>query len=94
MNEEIRTAKNKIHNVIMESRRHLLISGVIDVTEFNENEILLITEMGELSVRGQALCINKFEKGSGELDIDGEVSELVYLEAELEKKGLFARLMR
>ena len=40
------------HNVIMENRRELRISGVKDIDSFSETKIVLNTIMGELVVRG------------------------------------------
>ena len=48
-----------IHNVIMEGRRKLSISGVSDVESFNEEEVVLSTNMGLLIIEGENLHINK-----------------------------------
>ena len=47
MNDEKTT--RQIHNIIMENRKSLSISGVTDVDNFDEKEILLYTQMGELT---------------------------------------------
>ena len=43
----------KKHNIILEERSKLSISGVTDVESFDENEISLYTTLGELSVKGK-----------------------------------------
>ena len=40
------------HNVILENRSHLVLSGVTDVDSFNETEIALFTQLGELKIKG------------------------------------------
>ena len=40
------------HNVILEDRRNLTVSGVSDVDSFDEQNITVFTDMGELAVRG------------------------------------------
>ena len=45
---EVSAAKK--HNIILEERSKLSISGVTDVESFDENEISLYTTLGELSV--------------------------------------------
>ena len=88
-----RPAARPSHNVIMENRRILSLSGVRDVEGFDERSVTLLTELGELIVRGLELHISRFDQDTGELTLDGEVSELIYTEAEPEKKGFFSRLL-
>ena len=45
------------HNAILENRQKLELSGVTDVDSFNEEEIRLFTQLGELTVKGKNLHI-------------------------------------
>ena len=81
------------HNAILENRRLLSLSGVRDVSGFDDRAVTLLTELGELTVRGLELHISRFDQDTGELTLDGEIGELVYAEAEPEKKGFFSRLL-
>ena len=92
MNEE-----NKIkfpHNVFLEDRKKLTVSGVNDIGSFDEQTIVAYTDMGELTVRGEGLHINKMSVDSGELAVEGEISALIYSENENSKNGggFFSRL--
>ncbi len=80
------------HNIILENRRMLSLSGVRDVDSFNEQAVVLLTELGELTVKGLNLHISHLDQETGELTMDGEISELVYSEINIEPKGFFARL--
>ena len=40
------------HNLVLEDRRSLMVSGVSDVDSFDEQTVIVFTEMGELTVRG------------------------------------------
>ena len=40
------------HNLILEDRRTLTVSGVSDVDSFDEQTVVVFTDMGELTVRG------------------------------------------
>ncbi len=82
------------HNVIMENRHSLSISGVRDVDSFDEQSVVLLTEMGELTVRGESLHISHLDQESGELTMSGDINELIYTELKQERKGFFSRLMR
>lgn len=87
-------AARAAHNVIMENRRSLSLSGVRDVDSFDEQSVVVVTDLGELTVRGEQLHISRFDQETGELDMNGAIDELAYSEMKQERKGLFARLMR
>ena len=93
MNASEKLSPRPSHNVIMENRRMLSLSGVRDVESFSEQAVTLSTELGGLTVRGLELHISRFDQDSGELAIDGEINELVYADIEPERKGFFSRLL-
>lgn len=70
--------QKKIHNVIMEGRHKLSISGVTDVDNFDEKNILLYTHMGELTVQGRNLRVNAVSVDSGDMEIEGDIWALLY----------------
>ena len=67
-----------VHNIIMESRKKISVSGVEDVESFNEEEIILYTAMGTLIIKGADLHISKLSVDSGETVITGEINSLEY----------------
>ena len=75
MNEQ---NKNTPHNIILEGRKRLSVSGVTDVDHFDENTVLLYTSMGETTVRGTDLHVNALSVESGEMDIEGDISGIIY----------------
>ena len=70
--------KNLTHNIIMENRKTLSISGVTDVDNFDEKTILLYTQMGELTVQGKGLHVNSVSVETGEMTIEGDIWSLTY----------------
>lgn len=84
----------KKHSLILEDRKQLTLTGVKDVAAFDEKCVALITELGELSVKGGSLHISSFSQDSGELSIDGVIDSLVYSETKQTEGGFFARLFR
>lgn len=78
---------NKIQNLILESRTKLNASGVIDVLSFDDQIVLIETELGLLTVKGENLRINKLNLDNSELIIEGEISSMSYSDREYEKKG-------
>ena len=47
-----------IQNLILENREKLSISGVIDVLSFDDQVVMIETELGLLTVKGEELRIN------------------------------------
>ena len=70
----------KNHRVELSNRKTLLITGVKDVHSFDEQEILLETELGMLLIRGSKLHIDRLSIERGETDVDGRVDSLIYTE--------------
>ena len=89
MSDEINNAR---HSVIMQGRKNLSISGVKDVKSFDDETVILITEMGVLSVKGNELRINGFSTSSADINIEGKIYALVY--SDEESGGFFKRLMK
>lgn len=74
------------HNAILENRSHLVLSGVTDVDSFDEAEIMLYTQLGELTIKGANLHINEMSVESGDLSVEGEISALIYGDKSRKKK--------
>ncbi len=70
--------KTQMHNIILEGRKKLSVSGVTDVDRFDENTVLLYTSMGELTICGCDLHVNDISVESGEMNIEGEIRSIVY----------------
>ena len=66
------------HNLIMENRKAMRISGVKDIDSFSESRIVLSTVMGELVIKGDDLHIGELDAQSGDLSMTGCVTSIVY----------------
>ncbi|MEE3404173.1 MAG: sporulation protein YabP [Acutalibacteraceae bacterium] len=84
----------KRHGIILEDRKNLTLTGVKDVSGFDEQKVILQTELGELTIKGGNLHINDFSHENGELNLDGKVDSLVYTEDKRTEGGFFARLLK
>lgn len=94
MPEEKKIMK-KVHNIILEDRRALTVSGVSDVDSFDEQTVMLYTEMGELTVRGSDLHMNKLNVETGEVSIEGNISGLTYQDEPARSAGgFFGKIFR
>ncbi len=77
------------HNIVLEDRRHLTVSGVSDVDSFDEQTVTVFTELGELTIKGEDLHINRLSLDMGELVVDGEIAALSYAEVTKSQQGSF-----
>ena len=84
------------HDVMMRGRKLLDITGVKQVESFDNEEFLLETVMGFLSVRGQNLQMKNLDVDKGIVSIKGKVFDLVYLDEHSgeKAKGFFSKLFR
>ena len=78
---------NIIQNLILESREKLSVSGVLDVLSFDDQIIIIETELGLLTVKGENLRINKLSIDTSEVIVEGEIFSLAYSEKDIEKKN-------
>lgn len=77
----------KMQNIILENRSKLLVSGVLDVLNFDEQIITIDTELGILIIKGNNLHLNKFNLESTELSVEGDIISLVYNDKSNVKKN-------
>lgn len=83
------------HNVIMEERRRLTISGVTEIGSFDEQTVALFCETGELVIRGEGLHINRIDVDTGELSLEGaRIDGISYADNPPRKGGFFGKLLR
>ena len=86
---ELAKARTQTHTITMESKRHLRITGVIDVESFHEDEAVIVTNAGVLSVYGVDLHLCRLNPDDGQVVMEGDIQSLVYEPPAKEKRGLF-----
>ena len=84
-------AVKKPHNLAMEGRRQLSISGVEEVESFDEHEIIMTTSCGSLIIRGDDLSISRLSVDAGDVNVQGIITSLCYEEV-APSGSLWARL--
>ena len=89
-------SSNVIQNIVLENREKLSISGVLDVLSFDDQVVIVETELGLLTVKGENLRINKLSIDTSEVVVEGEIYNLVYSENDLDKKttGIFNKIFK
>ena len=82
------------HNLVLEDRRLLTVSGVSDVDSFDEESVVVFTELGELAIRGTNLHINRLSVEVGELTVEGNICALIYSDDVPKSGGFFSKVFR
>lgn len=85
------------HNININSRKNINISGVKKVDNFDDTEFILETNMGYLKVIGKDLEIIKLDTYQGDISIKGEIDGLNYLESNKKNKkeeSIFLKLFK
>ena len=82
------------HNLILEERGSLTVTGVEDIDSFDDQTVVIYTGLGELTVRGNQLHIERIDLQAGELELQGQVDALTYAGQPAVRGGFFARIFR
>ena len=94
---EEKIGSNRQHKFILQNRSKGNIPGICDVVSFDENAVVLDTDMGLLTIKGKELHVSRLTLEKGEVDIEGTIDSMVYSSNEaLRKSGesLFTRLFK
>lgn len=84
--EQQQMTENKIQNLVLENRHKLSVSGVTDILSFDDQIVIIDTNMGMLTVKGIDLRINKLSIDTNDIIVEGTISSLVYSD-KIDKKA-------
>ena len=82
------------HSISLEGRKKLTATGVSNVDSYDDQTIVAYTDLGELTIRGKGLQINRLNVETGEMTVDGEISAMLYSDNQPQSAGIFAKLFR
>lgn len=80
------------HQLTLEDRQRLRVSGVSEVVAFDDEQIVMETEHGTLTVDGSDLHVEKLSLDVGELTVAGEIDALSYAREPVRKGGFWSRV--
>lgn len=66
-------------NILLEDRKNLSITGVVEIISFNDEKVLLNTVFKKLEITGNNLKVSKLDIKNGEVLITGNIYGCVYL---------------
>lgn len=81
------------HTLTLENRKKISLNGITDVGSFNEESLFVMTEHGELSIRGNDIQITRLDLDIGEMTAEGVFDTFSYSDLrKKEKKSFFKGL--
>ena len=83
-------------NIIIENREKACITGVIDIHSFDDELVLVQTELGILTIKGDDLKMNKLSLDNNELVVEGKIIAIAYSDVQNTKtnKGIMNKLFK
>ena len=88
---------NRPHACFLQNRAAATLTGVREVVSFDENQVIMDTDQGLLTLKGKDLHVSRLSVEKGEVDVEGTVDSLAYSSNEAYRKAgqpLFARLFK
>jgi len=88
------------HEITLKNRESGIIRGVLGVESFDDREVILDTEMGLLTVRGEDLHIRELSLEKGSIELEGMINGVQYSAGTRARsitgkgKGFIQRLLR
>lgn len=90
--------KNKVlkeQNIVIQNREKAVITGVEDIHSFDDELVIVKTDLGLLTIKGENLKMNKLNLENNELVIEGKTSAIAYSDAMQNKKqGIMNKLFK
>ena len=82
------------HSLLMEERNRLTVSGVRDVDSFDEETLILMTDLGEITVKGEGIKVTRFSAETGDFAATGTFHSVTYADRLPKNSGFFARVFK
>ena len=77
----------RAHACRLENRSAASLTGVREVVSFDENQVVVDTDVGLLTIKGKELHVSRLTVEKGELEVDGQVDSLAYSSNEAYRKA-------
>ena len=89
--------RNNFQNIVLENREHLILTGIIDVFSFDDQIIIIETELGLLTITGEDLKISKLNLETSDFVVDGKIDTISYSTESLtnkKNKGILNKIFK
>ena len=87
---------NVMQNIVLENREKLNVTGINDILSFDDQVVILSTDLGMLTIKGNELKINKLNIDESEVKIEGNITSINYSQDSEERKGesIFSKIFK
>lgn len=68
------------HKLTLNERSELTMTGVTEVVSFDEETVMLRTQLGDLVIHGRQLQLKTLSLEGGQVAVSGQVSAMIYQE--------------
>lgn len=86
---------NIVQNVILENRKKLTLTGIKDVLSFDDEIIVVESELGLINIKGTDLKVNKISVETGDVIIEGTIKMIEYSDKDiLSKQSLMSKIFK
>ena len=84
-----------MQNVILENRKKLTLTGIKDVLSFDDEIVIVESELGLLNIKGADLRVNKISVETGDVIVEGTIRAIEYADKDLSpKQGLMSKIFK
>jgi len=80
-----------VQSLLLENKEILNVTGVEGVDNFNDETVVLLTNKGKLTIKGQKLNINKLNIDEGKLIVKGIINVIMFSEHDQKEKVSFVK---
>lgn len=86
---------NIMQNIILENRKKLTLTGIKDVLSFDDEIVVVESELGLLNIKGTDLRVNKISVETGDVIVDGTIRAIEYSDKDItSKQGLIGKIFK
>ena len=80
--------ENKNHSVSIQNRESIQLTGIKEVSSFNEDEVNAASDCGSILIKGSHLLVEELDLENGVLKVGGRITAVIYIEKNNSKKFL------
>lgn len=89
------TSSNLNHSFSVSERKNIIISGVVKIESFDNEEFLLETVQGYMNIKGDSLEVVKLDTYQGNVTIKGRIDSITYIDENTKKESsVFSKLFK
>jgi len=82
------------HTIILSQRNSIDITGISSVISYDDETLILESNYGKITIKGQELHIANFNNEIGEFKANGNIHGIIYVSTEKSNGGFFSKILR